>query len=58
MRGIMPLDKLQFIKCNCTICGSRFRVTIDRLGNVTPIAKYCAFCRSLLEEVEEIEYKK
>jgi hypothetical protein len=54
----MAFDKVQFIKCNCTICGSRFRVMIDRLGNVSPIAKYCPFCRSLLEEVEEIEYKK
>jgi hypothetical protein len=54
----MALEKLELLKCNCTICGSRFRVKIDRLGNVNPIAKYCAFCRSLLEEVEEIEYNK
>ncbi len=51
-------EKIEETKCNCTICGSRFRIRIDRLGNVSPLAKYCAFCRSLLEEVEEIEYIK
>ena len=42
------------VKCNCTICGSRFRVLTDRNGNLNNVAKYCTFCRSLLEEVEEI----
>jgi hypothetical protein len=40
------------IKCNCTVCGSRFRVRIDRKGNEGAIAKYCAFCRALLENTD------
>ncbi|MCD6496378.1 MAG: hypothetical protein J7K54_03850 [Candidatus Aenigmarchaeota archaeon] len=51
-------ETIQEIKCNCTICGSRFRIRVDRLGNAGPEPKYCPFCRSLLEEIEEIEYKK
>ena len=51
-------EKIEQIKCNCTICGSRFRITVDRIGNVRPMAKYCSFCRSVLDETEEIEYMK
>ena len=40
------------IKCNCTICGSRFRIITDREGNRKSFPKYCTFCRSLLEETD------
>jgi hypothetical protein len=42
------------IKCNCTVCGSRFRVKVDREGNVRHDANYCVFCRSMLEDVEDL----
>ncbi len=42
------------IKCNCTVCGSRFRVKVDREGNVNHDSRYCVFCRAILEDSEEI----
>ncbi len=44
------MTEIPEIKCNCTICGSRFRIRVDRQGNTSREARYCAFCRSLLEE--------
>lgn len=40
------------IKCNCTVCGSRFRIKLDREGNVNHEAVYCSFCRAILEDTE------
>jgi hypothetical protein len=40
------------IKCNCTVCGSRFRVKLDREGNVNHEASYCVYCRAMLEDVD------
>jgi len=42
------------LKCNCTVCGSRFRIKVDREGNVNNDARYCVFCRALLEDSEKI----
>ena len=42
------------IKCNCTVCGSRFRIRVDRTGNVNHEATYCVFCRSMLEDTEDL----
>ena len=42
------------MKCNCTVCGSRFRVKVDREGNVNHDSRYCVFCRAILEDTEEI----
>ena len=47
-------DKKKQIKCNCTVCGSRFRVKIDREGNVNKDANYCVFCRAMLEDSEPL----
>ncbi len=41
------------LKCNCTVCGSRFRVKTDRQGNVNHEATYCVFCRAMLEDIED-----
>jgi hypothetical protein len=54
----MPTEKVEEIKCNCTICGSRFRVRVDREGNVNRDTRYCVFCRSMLEDTEDLEYQK
>jgi hypothetical protein len=40
------------IKCNCTVCGSRFRIKLDRQGNVNHEATYCVYCRAMLEDIE------
>ncbi|MBN1897040.1 MAG: hypothetical protein JW789_04975 [Candidatus Aenigmarchaeota archaeon] len=40
------------VKCNCTVCGSRFRIITDREGNMNRFARYCTFCRSILEETD------
>jgi len=42
------------VKCNCTVCGSRFRVKIDREGNANHEATYCVFCRAMLEDEESL----
>ena len=49
----MALGEKDRIKCNCTVCGSRFRINVDRQGNVNHEATYCVFCRSMLEDIEE-----
>ena len=36
------------IKCNCTVCGSRFRVKVKKLEPVV----YCIFCRAMIEDTE------
>ena len=46
------------LKCNCTVCGSRFRVKVDRHGNVNHEATYCVFCRSMLEDIENVDMSK
>jgi hypothetical protein len=49
----MALAEKDHIKCNCTVCGSRFRIKVDRQGNVNHEATYCTFCRAMLEDVED-----
>jgi hypothetical protein len=46
------MAKIAEIKCNCTVCGSRFRIRLDRNGNTKRDAGYCVFCRSILEETD------
>ena len=49
----MVLAEKDRIKCNCTVCGSRFRIMVDRAGNVNHEATYCVFCRAMLEDIED-----
>jgi hypothetical protein len=48
-------DGKEGIKCNCTVCGSRFRIRVDRQGNVNHEATYCVFCRAMLEDIEDVD---
>jgi len=52
MSDIMAPTEKGEVKCNCTVCGSRFRVRVDREGNVNHETTYCVFCRSMLEDIE------
>ncbi len=46
------MSEVAEIKCNCTICGSRCRIRIDRQGNTSREVRYCPFCRSIIEETD------
>jgi len=50
--GNIVLAEKDELKCNCTVCGSRFRIKVDRQGNVNHEATYCVFCRAMLEDIE------